>query len=236
MTTQPLKCIAYVRCSTQEQATDGLSVQAQRHRLAAWAEVFGAEIVKVVEDAGVSGSKHLGRRRGGAEIAALLDARHPGVDAVVVVRLDRLGRNAAETLGLINRFRGGRVGLISVEERLDFGTPQGRAMAGMALVFAELEKGLIGQRTSEALEALRSEGRAYGPVPFGWDRTDDGRLVTNSTEQKTIRRITRLRTQGLGYHAVADALNREGRPPKRAAAWSAMAVRSVIKTASRQAA
>jgi DNA invertase Pin-like site-specific DNA recombinase len=220
-----------VRCSTQEQANDGMSLDTQEARIRAWADAVGAEIAEVVSDAGVSGAKALGKRPGGARIEALFDVRRPKVDAVVVLRLDRLGRDAAETLALLKRFRTSKVGLVSVADRLDLGTPQGRVMAGVAAVFSELERGLIAQRTSEALSELRRQGRVYsGSTPFGWDAVD-GKLRRNAVEQRVIRRARTLRAKGMGYAKVAEALNAEGHAPKKAAAWSAMSVRSVLMTA-----
>ncbi len=209
-----------------------MSLDAQRSRIRAWCEATGADLVEVVEDAGVSGAKSLTERSGGKRIAKLLDARKPDVDAVVVLRLDRLGRDAAETLALLRRFRTGKVGLVSVSDRIDLGTPQGRAMAQMGAVFAELERALIGQRTSEAICELRKQGRAYGPTPYGWNAVD-GRLDANEDEQAVLGRIQLLREAKLGYDRIAKLLNEEGIKPKRAGAWSAMSVRSVLLTAER---
>jgi hypothetical protein len=69
-----------------------------------------------------------------------------------------------------------------------------------------------------------------GTPPFGWD-AENGKLRRNATEQKVLRRARALRAKGMGYAKVADALNAEGHAPKRAAAWSAMSVRSVLLTA-----
>lgn len=227
-----LRVLGYVRCSTIEQASDGMSLDAQRGRITAWAEAVGAELVEVIEDAGVSGTKPLAARHGGARIAQLLEARKPDVDAVVVIRLDRLGRDAAETIALLRRFRSGAVGLVSITDRVDLATPQGRAMAQVSCVFSELERALIGQRTAEALAELRAQGRRYGPVPFGWTAVE-GRLLPNPDEQATLTRIRALRQEGRGYARIAAELNAEGRPTKRGGAWAAMSVRSVLRTASR---
>src|SRR5207253_5852855 len=136
-------------------------------------------------------------RPGGARVASLLAQRSPDIETVVVARLDRLGRDAAETLSCLRRFAKGSVGLVSIADRIDLGTPQGRAMAQMSAVFAELERALIGQRTSEAICELRRQGRAYGPTPFGWDAVD-GRLEANDAEQDVLRRIRLLRQAKLG--------------------------------------
>lgn len=220
----------YLRCSTIEQAADGVSLEAQEGRLRAWADAVGAEVVDVITDAAVSGGKPLAERKGGARVAALLDARKPEVDAVVIMRLDRLGRDAAETLALLKRFRTSKVGLVSVADRLDLGTPQGRAMAGMAAVFGELEKGLAASRTTEALSELRRQGRAWNHAPFGWDAVD-GHLVENEAEQATLVRIRDLRAEGMGYKKLADRLNDEKVPTKKVGSqWHAASVRGVLLT------
>jgi site-specific DNA recombinase len=224
-----LSVVGYIRCSTQEQTDSGLSLDGQRARIEAWCEASGSRLHSLIEDRGVSGSKRLRDRPGGQIIAELLGARAPSADAVVVLRLDRLGRDAAETLHLMKQFSGGKVGLVSITERIDLTTPQGRAMAGVAAVFAELERGLIGDRTSEALKQLRSRGRVYGPVPYGFDAVD-GLLVRNRAEQATLSRMRDLRDTGFSFAVIADRLNARGIPSKRGGIWHAMSVRSVLLT------
>lgn len=218
-----MRAIGYVRCSTAEQAQDGLSLDAQRSRIATWCEAMGCELVDVIADAGISGSRALADRPGGARIEELLQARRPAVGAVVVARLDRLGRDAAETLNCLRRFANGAVGLVSVADGIDLGSPQGRAMAQMSAVFAELEWALIAQRTSDALCELRSTGKVYGPVPYGYRRKAD-RLLVAPEEQKTIVRMRGLRGKGKSYDAIAQLLNRSGVPAKRGGEWHAMSV------------
>jgi site-specific DNA recombinase len=186
----------------------------------------------VIEDAGVGGTRPLADRPGGVRVAALLTARNPDVEAVVVARLDRLGRDAAETLICLRQFAKGSVGLVSVADRIDLGTPHGKAMAQMSAVFAELEKALIAQRTADALAELRSSGKVYGPTPFGWRRDGDD-LVAHRDEQRVLKRIHRLRARGHSYDKIAHVLNRLGVVAKRGGRWHAMSVRSVLRTATK---
>jgi site-specific DNA recombinase len=227
-----VKALGYIRCSTAEQAVEGLSLQAQRSRITAWCEATGAELTDVIEDAGVSGTRPLANRPGGTRVASLLVARQPDVDTVIVARLDRLGRDAAETLHCLRQFAKGSLGLVSVADRIDLGTPQGRAMAQMSAVFAELERALIAQRTADALAELRSRRQVYGAIPFGWSRAGD-RLVPDEGEQRILARMKRLRTRGLSYDRIARSLNGSDVPAKRGGIWHAMAVRSVLLTATK---
>ena len=205
----------------------------QRTRIEAWAEATDADLVDVVEDGGVSGTRPLAQRDGGERIARLLDQRKPEADAVVILRLDRLGRNASETLAHLHRCASGKVGLVSISDRLDLSTPQGRAMASVAAVFAQLERELIGQRTAEALTRLRQEGKPFGAVPYGQRRQGD-RLVPNPAEQRIRRQILELRDSGASFRHIAGWLNEEGIAAKRGGSWSPMSVRSVCLTAAQE--
>jgi site-specific DNA recombinase len=229
----PPSVIGYVRVSSQEQLSEGVSLGAQNARIEAWCTATGATLLDVVEDGAVSGTRHLAHREGGARIARLLEQRNPEADAVIVTRLDRLGRNAAETLGLLRCFAGGPVGLVSITDRLDLTTPSGRAMASMSAVFAELERDLIGQRTAEALARLQAQGRVYGAIPYGFFRSGD-RLVPDTNQQRVIREVVELRESRCSFREIASWLNNEQVPAARGGRWSPMSVRSVCLSAARR--
>ena len=105
-------------------------------------------------------------------------------------------------------------------------------MAGVAAVFAQLERELIAERTAQALAELRDQGRIYGAVPFGYDAVD-GYLVEKPDEQEVLKQIMALRNTGMSYRGIADWLNGEAIVAKRANRWSPMAVRSVLQTSAR---
>jgi site-specific DNA recombinase len=227
------KAIAYLRVSSDEQANEGVSLDAQRTKITQWCESQGVELVDVIADEAVSGSVALGSRPNGRRIAELLDARKPSADMVIVTRLDRLGRDAAEALSLYKRFRTGKVGLVSIAERIDLGTPHGRAMAQVSAVFAELERSLVAARTVDALAELRRQGKAWNHAPYGYD-VIDGSLVINPTEQTVLARMKTDRANGMSFDKLAKALNAEAIPAKRGGPWHAMSVRQVLATATNQ--
>lgn len=146
-----------------------------------------------------------------------------------------LGWDAAEQIALLKRFRSGRVGLVAIAQQIDLATPHGRAMAQIGAVFNELERALIAERTTEALAELRAQGRAWNHAPFGWS-AEDGILVADPGEQKTLQRARELRREGLGYLKIATALNAEGRATKKGGLWQAMSVRSVLLSSEKVAA
>ena len=82
---------------------------AKDQRIRSWAEAMGAVVVDIIRDEGIGGGKLLAERPGGRRIAKAMDARRPEADVVVVVRMDRLGRDAAEQISLLKRFCSGGV-------------------------------------------------------------------------------------------------------------------------------
>ena len=100
----------------------------------------------------------------------------------------------------------------------------GKFFFTLTAALAEMERGLIGERTRMALARKRDKGeKTGGDVPFGFDAVD-GKLIPNQEEQKTKARISRLRKSGLSFQKVADALNADGIPAKRGGLWTSMQV------------
>jgi DNA invertase Pin-like site-specific DNA recombinase len=98
-------------------------------------------------------------QRGG--LAALLDYARPG-DAIVVVGIDRLGRNAAEVMTTIRELRDREIVLRSLREGIDTSNATGRMVAGVLASLAELELELGRERRAAAREARRARGQAIG--------------------------------------------------------------------------
>ena len=91
-----MNAVGYARCSTQEQADSGLGITAQVDRIRAYAALKGLDHIDIIIDEGISGGKPLAGRDGGRR---LLDAvRQHKADAVVMLKLDRMFRNATDCL------------------------------------------------------------------------------------------------------------------------------------------
>jgi DNA invertase Pin-like site-specific DNA recombinase len=94
-------------------------------------------------------------------LAALLDYARPG-DAIVVVGIDRLGRNAAEVMTTIRELRDREIVLQSLREGIDTSNPTGRMVAGVLASLAELELELGRERREAARQARRARGQHIG--------------------------------------------------------------------------
>lgn len=203
--------VAYLRCSTSEQAESGLGLDAQRSQIERYAELYGVTIDRWIVDEGQS-AKDLDRP-GMAEVLAGLEARE--VEGVVVAKLDRLTRSVRDAGDLVERyFATGRARLISVGEQIDTTTAAGRLVLNVLASVGQWEREAIGERTRAALASKRAKGERAGTVPYGYRSTTDGRLLPHAPEQAAISRALQLRRQGSSQAAIAARLQSEGFPPR----------------------
>jgi DNA invertase Pin-like site-specific DNA recombinase len=217
------KAMGYVRVSTQEQAK-GVSLDAQAERIRAYCTLAGVELVGIIREEAVSGSKALALRPGGTELVRALaqgKATH-----VVALKLDRLFRDAADALEQTRAWdrKGIALHLCDVGgQAINTGSAMGRMFLTMMAGFAELERNLIAERTAQALAHLKANRQAYSRTPFGFDRKGS-RLVGNAQELGTVARIRTLAQAGKSLRAIARLLNQEEVPTKRGGQWHARTV------------
>lgn len=229
----PSLAVGYIRVSTNEQATEGVSLAAQRSAITAYATLHGLTLTEIIQDAGESGGVPLAERTGGARVVALV--REGAVGAVVVSKLDRAWRSAVDALATTTEWTERGVALHLIDMQLDTASAFGRMFLTMLAGLAELERGLIAERTSAALAHLRAQGVHVGRDGLGWTRTDarDGHgrreIRVVDSERELLVRIRRMRRTGATFESIARALNQERVPTKRGGArWYATTVRNVI--------
>lgn len=232
-TTERTRVIAYVRVSTEGQADGGVSLDAQRAKVTAYASLYDLELVGVIEDAGES-AKSL-NRPGLTRALAMLDAGE--VDGLLVAKLDRLTRSVRDLGTLLDRGFRDRFALLSVAEQVDTRSAAGRLVLNVLCSVAEWERETIGERTREALAHLKSEGARLGGEALGWRRSEErdeaGRriVVEARDEAQTVRRILELRAQGKTMRDIADALDIEGHRTKKGGRWHPQSIKRVLDRA-----
>lgn len=206
----PGRAVGYLRVSKEEQA---LSPVAQREAITRWCKANGAELVAVFEDIDISGGTALDRRPGLLAALAELEAKRAGM--LVVAKRDRLARdvmNAAMVERLAERV-GARVRSAAGEgTEGELGDPSGMLMRGIVDLFAQYERAVISARTKAALAVKAARGEYTGQVRFGFRATQDGHLVENEAEKKTISRVLELRNNGTSIRAIASQLQADGEP------------------------
>jgi site-specific DNA recombinase len=219
------KAIGYIRVSTQEQATQGYSLDAQTAKLKAYASLYEIELIDIVVDAGVS-AKSL-KRDGLQRVLTTLD--NGGADAVLIFKLDRLTRSVKDWNVLIEKYFTNHA-LLSVSDQIDTRTAAGRLCLNVLMSVAQWERETIGERTSTALQYKKSQGQHIGSVPYGYESIDKTLAVVES-EAAAIALIQEMRQQGAKLQAIADELNAQNITSKRGGKWYATSVKNVLERA-----
>lgn len=222
------KVVGYARVSTDGQAVDGVSLDAQRAQIQAWAMSRDAELVGLFTDAGVSGKRADNRTE--LQRALALACRTRGV--LVVYSLSRLARSTRDAIEIAERLRKARANLVSLTEAIDTTTAAGKMVFTLFAAFAQFERDLTSERTSAALRYKRARGERAGNVPFGYRAGADGMTLEPAPgELAVVARIRKLRRRGLTLRAIAAALNRAGIPTRRGGEWRHQYVAAVLRSA-----
>ena len=148
----------YLRVSKSKQETSN-----QRRELEAVASRSGWQIVKVYEDAGISGAKGRDKRPGLDAMMKAVNAKE--FDMVAAWSVDRLGRSLTDLLGILQGLHDKGVDLFLHQQGLDTSTTAGKAMFQMLGVFAEFERGIIRERINAGLARARANGTKLGRRP-----------------------------------------------------------------------
>jgi len=209
-----MRVVAYYRVSTVEQEESGAGLDAQRAAVEAACAQRGWTIVASFTDA--ESARSLKRPELGAALGQLAAG---AADVLMVSKMDRCTRSLKDWCALAELAQREHWKLVALDSPADPTTPHGEAMVAVQVVFSQLERRLIGQRTREALAAKRAAG-----VKLGRPRSlpDDVR-----------ERIRRMREEdGHSFRAIADALNAAGVPTAQGGRqWYPASVRKIALSA-----
>ena len=216
--------IGYIRVSTERQAQEGVSLEAQQARIEQWCQANGYELVKVEVDAGISGKSMETRKGLQAALAGLKK------DMVLVsYSLSRLARSTKDALEIAERVSKKRASLVSLSEQLDGTTAAGRMMMQMMMVLAEFERNLIAERTSTALQHKKQSGQKYtNQTPYGFEAIE-GRLVEVKAEADVVAEIQSERAAGKTLQAICNSLNDRAIPTKTGKLWQPATIHLLLK-------
>lgn len=199
---------SYTRVSTDEQSESRNGLESQRAMIDAEGERRGWDLEHHT-DAGVSG-KIMGPQL--QEVLQLL-ASGQG-DGLVVTKLDRLSRSIINAANILDAALAQGWTLVILDMGVDLSTATGRAFANTMMVFAQLERELISERTKAGLAAKRTRGERLGRP----------RLA----KPGVVRRITLDRNAGLSFAKIASTLEAEGiLSPAGLSTWQPSTVRRI---------
>ena len=210
--------VGYIRVSTDMQAVDGLSLDAQRHAIQAYCSINGLKIIKICQDV-ESGGK--------ADRPGLADALSVKADVVVVLKFDRVSRSIKHFCEMYeDHFADGSKELVAIRESIRLDSALGRALVSILLVFAQMEREATGERTREAISHIRRSGYHFGKIPYGYKTVpapDNPRyriLVEDEAEQKILARVKALVESGRGIIEISALLNEEQVEPPQGQQWT----------------
>lgn len=218
--------VGYCRVSTTGQAEEGVSLEAQRERISAWAAAQGYVLGAVHVDAGLSGKR--ADNRPGLQ-AAMADACRQEA-TLVTYSLSRLARSVPDAYVLAGKLEKAGANLVLLTESVDTTTAAGKMFFGMLAVLAQFERDLTSERTVAALAHKREQGqRVSGLAPFGF-RFEAGTIVPDTKERMVLGRIRKMRERGVSLRRIMDTLNAEG-VPARGERWHLRSVQLAVAAA-----
>ena len=209
MKKEKIKVYTYTRVSTAMQI-DGYSLDAQKSRMKAFAEFNDYEIAHEYEDAGKSGKSIEGRTQFNQMMEDIKTGKD-GVSFVLVFKLSRFGRNAADVLSTLQVMQDFGVNLICVEDGIDSSKDAGKLMISVLSAVAEIERENIRVQTMEGRIQKAREGKWNGGfAPYGY-KLVDGKLEINEEEAPAIRTIyEQYVTTDSGANGIAKYLENHG--------------------------
>ena len=208
------RCYIYTRVSTSMQV-EGYSLEAQKERLRKYADFQEMVIVGEYSDEGKSGKSIEGRQ----EFMQMLRDIEEGkdrVEFVLVYKLSRFGRNAADVLNSLQRMQDFGVNLICVEDGIDSSKDSGKLMISVLSAVAEIERENILVQTMEGRRQKARDGKWNGGfAPYGY-KLLNGELEIAEDEAEIIRIIfDKYIHTNMGVNGIAAYLNEHGYKKKK---------------------
>jgi DNA invertase Pin-like site-specific DNA recombinase len=205
----------YIRVSTAEQAEGSsledqkLRIEDQKRRIGGLAVAADLTLDHCFQDVGVSGSVLLADRPEGSRLCAALKAG----DSIVVAKLDRLFRSAADALAMAETFKSRGVNLYILDMGTEPVTANGasRMFFGMLALVAEFERSRIKERVADGRQGkVAKGGHIGGTAPFGYRVEGTGKaavLVPVPAEQEALETIRKARNERLSLRRIADLVH-----------------------------
>lgn len=226
------KAVMYLRVSTEMQV-EGYSLDAQESTIRQYARAYDIDIVRTYKDEGKSG-KSIESRIYFQKMLDDIETEEVKVDFVLVYKLSRFGRNAADILTSLQRIQDYGTNLCCIKDNIDSSSDAGKLIIAVLSAVTEIERVNILEQTMAGRQQKAREGKWNGGFsPYGYS-LKDGKLHIEETEAETIKIIfDKFINTRLGYNGVAKYLNQQGifKIPRKngtLSQWSSKTVREVL--------
>ncbi len=233
-----MRAALYARVSDEEQV-EGYSLDAQRRAFRDYAKNQDWDTYHEYVEEGVSArTDDVAKRPLFQE--AINDALAHKFDVLVVHKLDRFARNVRVTLEHLDRLEKAGVSFVSISEQMDFSTPMGKVILANLAAFGQYYSDNLSTEVKKGLKERAQQGRWVGPVPFGYLKGDEGKLVVIPEEAETLQRSYEMYASGTHTdQTVATFFNQSGHKPRtkrrgredRANVWTRESVSGLLRNA-----
>jgi len=201
------KVAIYIRVSSQEQKTEGLSLASQLKKLSSYCEFNKWEIVKSYRDEGVSGG-FIKKRKG---FKSLLDDSKLGLfSTVLITKFDRAFRNTKEALETLDYFKERGIDFVSISEDIDTTTAIGKLFFTIISAFSQFEREITRDRGRDIWRDKFEKGMFPVRPPFGYKAIKRDKKVIgfkiNPKESETVRECFNLTNSGYSYREIGKRL------------------------------
>jgi len=225
--------LVYIRVSTGRQVDEGNSIESQRQRSADYARMRGLRVRSrdVIIEEGVSGGIELFERPAGKLLLQRIETgRYQHLISIKIDRLFRITSDAINTIDLLNKEHGIKVHIVDLGgQAIDTSTVVGKFFLTVMSALAEMERGLISERTLEGMHYLKEEQLRFTRAIYGWDHDENGDLFPNWEEQSWINYMAwQVRKNELTPTSVAGSLNKRGVRGKLGGKWTGQSVKRTI--------
>jgi DNA invertase Pin-like site-specific DNA recombinase len=219
-----MRAALYARVSTEDQAKEGFSLEAQMKKLEAHCRVKGYTPVGRFIDEGVSG-----RTTDRPAYKQMMDSMDEW-DCLLVYKMDRIHRNSMNFAKMMDLLERSNKKFCSVLEKFDTNVAMGRFVMNMMQLIAQLESEQIGERVlmGMARKAKHGTGTLGSGHPYGYSY-DDGNLKINLDEALTVRAIYNLYMKKLSVSEIARTLNDAHIPAKKGGSWNRQSIDGILK-------
>lgn len=217
----------YCRVSTEEQATEGFSIHAQKGKLTKYAEINDWDIVDYYVDDGISG-KNLTER---PEVSRLIeDVKKGKIKNVLIYKLDRLTRSVKDLIYLIELFDKNNCTFNSQTEKIDTSNAVGRMFVKIIGIFAEFERENLAERVTFGYEQKTKEGNYTNcNGVFGYNYiVGKGKLKLNKNEAVYVKKIYNWYLEGDSMLKIAKKLKDLNVSTKRGGKWNQSTIYSIL--------
>jgi site-specific DNA recombinase len=224
MDAQAIRAAIYTRVSTEEQAKEGFSLDAQLDKLRSYCKARDWIVAGEYVDDGYSG--RITKRPAYMKMLEEMDKW----DALLVIKMDRIHRNQKNFMFMMEHLNKNKKEFVSMSESFDTSTAIGRFVMNIIQGIAQLESEQIGERVYIGMEQkAKINGGVLGfNIPYGYDYTD-GKLNVNPTEALVIKNIYSWYLDHKSMGEIVTMLNDAKVPTKNQGLWAKKMVSTILK-------